>query len=327
MCFMASSLQLCAKWFSDSVAIEAEPILGKIAQLLRDACRERELLGAAAGLSTRVLAEGDDWAVEDVLCTHRPSDASFEERHGRYRVALVGAGTFVCRGAQGRELLTPGSLLLGNAADHFACGHEHGTGDRCLAFAYSPELFEQLAFDAGVRSKPRLRALRVPPVRVLAPLVAEATAVWSEDCADGAWHELAIRMAAAAVRFAAEPQRAPRTPANAERGVARAVRLIEREPGEILALDALAREASLSRFHFLRIFARVTGLTPHRYLLRARLRRAAVRLATGDARVIDVAMASGFRDISSFNHSFRAEFGTTPRSYREHKGRPKRGEL
>jgi AraC-like DNA-binding protein len=51
--------------------------------------------------------------------------------------------------------------------------------------------------------------------------------------------------------------------------------------------------------------------------MRARLRRAAVSLATGDARVVDVAMNSGFRDVSSFNHAFRAEFGATPRQHRE----------
>ena len=60
----------------------------------------------------------------------------------------------------------------------------------------------------------------------------------------------------------------------------------------------------------------VTGLTPHRYVLRARLRRAAVRLATNDARVVDVAIACGFRDVSNFNHAFRAEFGVTPRAHR-----------
>ena len=62
------------------------------------------------------------------------------------------------------ELLTPGSLLLGNPHDSFECGHEHGTGDRCLAFGYSAEMFEQLAFEAGVRGAPRLRGLRVPPI-------------------------------------------------------------------------------------------------------------------------------------------------------------------
>jgi AraC-like DNA-binding protein len=297
--------------------------LGKIAVLLNDACIERERLGAEPGLDARTLAAGDGWAVEDVVCTYRPSDASFEERHARYRVALVGAGTFNCRGPHGRELLTPGSLLLGNAGEGFECGHEHGTGDRCLAFAYSPEMFERLAFEAGVRGKPRLQGLRVPPVRMLASLVADSCAVWASTAMDGgralpqiAWDELAVRLAAAAARFAGAPTRAPRSPRNAERGVVRAVRLIDRDASQTLELDALAREATLSRFHFVRAFARATGLTPHGYVLRARLRRAAVLLATNDARIVDVALASGFRDVSNFNHAFRAEFGTTPRAHR-----------
>ncbi len=291
--------------------------MGKIAVLLSDACSERERLGAEPGLRTRLLETGGDWAVEDVLCTYRPNDAPFEERHGRYRVALVGAGTFDCRGACGRELLTPGSLLLGNLDEGFECAHTHGTGDRCLAFAYSREMFERLAFEAGVRGRPRLRALRVPPIAALAPLVAEACAAWVEAPRFGAWEELGVRLAAAAACFSGEPQRAPRSPANAERGIARAVRLIERDPGAALALDVLAREAKLSRFHFVRAFARVTGLTPHRYLTRARLRRAAVRLATNGARVVDVAMSVGFHDVSTFNHAFRREFDTTPRHHRE----------
>ena len=293
--------------------------MGKIAALLSDACNEREQLGAPAGLRAQVLAAGDGWAVEDVLCTYRPSDASFEERHTRYRVAVVGAGAFVCRGPRGRALLTPGSLLLGNPQECFECGHEHGSGDRCLAFAYSPPLFEQLAFEAGVRGAPRLRALRVAPIRDLAPLVADACTAWApapKHAARAAWDELAVRLAAAAAHYAAEPTRTPRNPANAERGIVRAVRLIERDPFAALMLDTLAREAKLSRFHFLRAFARVTGLTPHRYLQRARLRAAAVRLARHDARVVDVAMMSGFGDVSNFNHAFRAEFGTTPRGYR-----------
>lgn len=303
---------------SASVAKGSERILGKIADSLNEACVERDRLGARPGLRARPLAKGDGWFVEDVLCTHRPSDSSFEERHTRYRVALVGAGTFVCRGPHGRALLTPGSLLLGNAGDGFECGHEHGTGDRCLAFGYSPQTFEQLAFEAGVRGRPRLKAVRVPPVGALAPLVAEASAAWAglDPAAYAAWDEIAVRTAAAAAIFAAQPTRSPRDPVNAERGVARAVRLIERDPFARLTLDTLAREAKLSRFHFVRAFARVTSLTPHRYLQRARLRSAAVRLALHDARVVDVAMMSGFGDVSNFNRAFRAEFGTTPRAYR-----------
>ena len=299
-------------------------ILVKIAASWIDACSQRDRDSAAPALRARVLARGEGWAVEDVLCTHGPSDASFEERHTRYRVALVGAGTFLCRGRAGWELLTPGSLLLGNVDDPFECSHEHGTGDRCLAFAYSTETFEQLAFEAGVGGKPRFRGLRVPPLASVAPLVAETCSAWAEPAGHGgfAWEELAVRIAAAAVRCAADPVRARRTPANAERGIARAVRLIEHDPAAPLALRQLAHEAALSKFHFVRAFARVTGLTPHRYLLRARLRSAAVRLATNDARIIDIALDCGFRDAANFSHAFRAEFGTTPREHRLRLHRP-----
>jgi AraC family transcriptional regulator len=293
--------------------------LAKIADLLDDVCSERERLGTAPGLRVAPLAAAEDWAVEDVLCTYWPADRSFEERHERYRIAIVGAGTFRCRAPGGRELLTPGSLLLGNAHECFECGHEHGSGDRCLAFAYSTEAFEQIASAAGVRGRARFRALRVPPLRALAPLVAEACAVWAAPptrVAPEEWDELGLRIAAAALRCAAEPTRVPRSPPNAERGIAHAVSLIERDPCARLPLQRLAEEANLSRFHFLRAFARVTGLTPHRYVARARLRRAAVRLAANDARVIEIALDCGYRDISNFNHAFRAEFGTTPLEHR-----------
>jgi AraC family transcriptional regulator len=292
--------------------------LGKIAAGLRDVCRERDELGAAAGLCVQRLAAGGDWAVDDVTCTFRPSDPKFEERHDCYRIALVGAGTFHCRAAAGRELLTPGSLLLGNAGACFECGHEHGTGDRCLAFGFAAESFERLAFDAGVRGKAKLRALRIPPLAGLAPLVAEACAHWAAAAnGDSAlWEDIGVRFAAAAVRLADDPAREPRAPANAEGGVARAVRLIDRDPAAPLALGALCREADLSRFHFVRTFARVTGITPHRYVMRARLRKASVSLATGRTKVVDIALESGFRDVSTFNHAFRAEFGAAPLEYR-----------
>lgn len=267
-----------------------------------------------------MLVRGDDWLVEDVLCTLGPSDAAFEERHSAYRIAIVGAGMFACRSANGRELMTPGSLLLGNPGQYYECGHEHGSGDRCLAFGFSAEYFERLMADAGARGGARLRALRVPPLRRLAPLVAEACSAWTEGdehLAGGLWGDLALRVAAATVRLAAEPTRAPRTPRNAERRVVRAVRRIDRDPGAPLALDELAREASLSAYHFLRTFARVTGVTPHQYLLRARLRQAAVRLVADDALIVDAALDAGFADVSNFNRAFRAEFGAAPREHRE----------
>ena len=65
----------------------------------------------------------------------------------------------------------------------------------------------------------------------------------------------------------------------------RAVRIalwLEAHAGEELSLARIARASGVSAFHFLRIFTRVTGVTPHQYLVRARLRHAAAHLLTRD---------------------------------------------
>jgi AraC-like DNA-binding protein len=98
--------------------------------------------------------------------------------------------------------------------------------------------------------------------------------------------------------------------------VARIVRRIEEETEGELAVSHLAREAGLSPYHFLRTFEGVTGVTPHQYVLRTRLRRAALRLTREPARILDIAFDCGFGDVSNFNRAFRAEFGVSPRRYR-----------
>lgn len=102
----------------------------------------------------------------------------------------------------------------------------------------------------------------------------------------------------------------------AEGRVARIVRLIDNHPANKHDLASLAQEVRLSPYHFLRVFQRLTGLTPHQYVLRARLHHAATRLLLEPVRVLDIALDSGFQDVSNFNHSFRAEFGLSPRSFR-----------
>ena len=78
----------------------------------------------------------------------------------------------------------------------------------------------------------------------------------------------------------------------------------------------LANLAKLSPYHFLRSFKAVTGVTPHQWLLRARLRDAAGKLAATKAPVTDIALDVGFEDLSNFTRTFRAEFGASPREYR-----------
>lgn len=105
-------------------------------------------------------------------------------------------------------------------------------------------------------------------------------------------------------------------PPSAVARVTLALRRIKRNPGLDVTLGDLAQEARLSPYHFLRTFERLTGLTPHQYVLRTRLREAAVRLAVEREKVLDIAFDCGFGDVSNFNRVFRSEFGVSPRMYR-----------
>jgi AraC-like DNA-binding protein len=270
-------------------------------------------------MAPSLLASGDGWYAQDVICTSGPADRPFEERHKDVSIAIVAAGSFQVRSTFGRELMTPGSLLLGNAGQSFECGHDHAAGDRCIAFHYAPDAFERLAADVGAKRGDRtFRTSRVPPIRASSPLVARASLALAASPTP-AWDEIAIQVAAGAIRLSASKTKDPAEPLSAVvRRVTEGVRAIERCPGAQWTLEELAREAGQSPFHYLRTFGRITGVTPHQFVVRARLRVAAMRLATEDTKVISIALGTGFDDISNFNRSFRTEFGVAPLAYRRH---------
>lgn len=302
--------------------------LAKIADELGQALARRAVNGAPGHLRARVLAEAPGWAVSDVICTSGPDDRPVEERHPHVFIAIVVAGSFQYQSAAGRVLLTPGSLMLGNANQYFECPHEYGTGDRCLSFGYAPEYFRRLAADAGAGSAmARFRMLRLPPVRTLSPLVARAFAGLAAG-AGVAWEEFSIHVAVQTMQLVhgLSPDSC-RIPPGAQARVAAAVRNIESHPDVRLTLGDLAREAGLSPYHFLRTFERGTGVTPHQYILRVRLRNAALGLVADAANVLDIAFACGFSDVSNFNRAFRAEFGVSPHVYRARCGRTGRGSM
>lgn len=294
--------------------------MAKIALALQGALERRRTRGEPGRTTPQVLASGDGWRVADVVCTSGPQDRPFEERHTRYSIAIVLAGSFQYRSHAGSALMTPGSLMLGSPGQCFECGHEHAEGDRCLSFWYDPECFERIVSDAGYRSHRRFVVPRIPPLRVLAPMVAAAAAnIMAPD--DVPWNELGIELAAGAVGLARGVSSPYRAPLNAEARVTRMVRSIDRCPAASFTLDAMARNAGVSPYHFLRTFERLTGVTPHQYILRARLRDAAMRLSTRGDRILDVALQCGFGDVSNFNRAFRSEFGLSPRAYRARSGK------
>lgn len=97
-------------------------------------------------------------------------------------------------------------------------------------------------------------------------------------------------------------------------GIATARALIDADPVAAPTLAALAHEAGLSRYQFLRGFARATGLTPHAYLMQRRIHRARQLIGRG-VRLAEAAAESGFSDQSHMTRLFVRSFGMAPGVY------------
>src|SRR5690606_25601399 len=230
-------------------------------------------------------------------------------------VGAVMSGTFQYRTTQGSAVLAPGAMLLGNHGHGFACGHEHSTGDRCLAFHVDGEYFDALVGDAGGEST--FSVASVPPLASLAPLLAEAE-VASDNRDKSQLEGLAAGVLGAVASALAGGEgygRRKISPADLRR-VSDVIRWIDAHSEQPIALEKLARRVAMSPFHFLRTFREVAGVTPPRYLLRTRLRRVCVALRTSQEAVSALAFEAGFSDLSTFNRQFRRIVGSTPGEYR-----------
>jgi len=280
------------------------------ADVLAAALARKSLNGARGDIFHTAVASGEGWGVYDVVCTCGPRDHEVEEHTSTSSVALLLSGSFVARDAHGTSLLSEGSLFLVDAGRCFACSHDHSQGDRCLSFHFQPELFDRIAHDAG--ASPGFAHNRLPPLRALSGLTARARlAVTKLELME----EVAIGLAGAALGVAGRAHRSGGSTQHYGR-LSGVLRYMAAHSAAQHTLADLARMTRLSPYHFLRTFKLATGVTPHQWLLRARLRDAAGKLATTKAPVTDIALDVGFEDLSNFTRTFRAEFGESPRQFR-----------
>jgi AraC family transcriptional regulator len=93
--------------------------------------------------------------------------------------------------------------------------------------------------------------------------------------------------------------------------------LVQAKMEDDLSLDEMAQSVGLSTAHFARMFRKSTGETPHQFVLRQRLERAKAMLRAQDARILDVAVACGFKTQQHFAQVFRHVCGISPTGYRQ----------
>jgi AraC-like DNA-binding protein len=205
-----------------------------------------------------------------------------------------------------------GTILVGHPGDEFVCTHDHVCGDECLSFRFSPELVDELGADPRV-----WRTGAVPPLPELMVLgeLAQSAAAGSSDIA---LDESALLFTGRFIELVTDRKRKACTPQPRDRRRAvEAALWLDAHAHEAVDLDCTATTAGLSSFHFLRLFSDVLGVTPHQYLVRSRLRRAARLLAEQERSISDIALDVGFNDLSNFVRTFHRAAGVSPRRFRQ----------
>jgi AraC-like DNA-binding protein len=105
-----------------------------------------------------------------------------------------------------------------------------------------------------------------------------------------------------------------------EKSVERVIRAMHENLGEQITIDDMARTAMFSKFHFSRIFQRVTGISPGRFLSALRLQEAKRLLVTTSMTVADISHLVGYNSIGTFSSRFRSSVGVSPTEYRQQRG-------
>ena len=187
-----------------------------------------------------------------------------------------------------------------------------------LAICFSPRLVEQIHFEG--RSSQFLEHLR-PHDSVVSPSLQSIRRALAQGCDDEAWYDEQLTLLLARMRLHQEQllDRVDRlgliraaTRRDVYRRVARATDLLHSSYAHGVDLTALAQTANMSKYHFLRVFKLVHGLTPHTYLQRKRIAVAVRLLESTSLTVREVAINVGFADDSTLVRQMRRWTRHTP---------------
>jgi len=271
-------------------------------------------------MSMTCISPSGSLKIYDYRCEIGLGAEPFVERHDRASISFVRKGSFGYRTRGQYFELVAGSVLVGRAGDEYVCSHDHVCGDECLSFQLAPELVETIGDHKSIWSIGALPPM--PELMVLAELADAAAARRSDVALDEAGLLMAARFVemaggAASAKSVSSGKKPAINPARDRRRAVEAALWLEEHAHEAVDLDTISRQAGLSAFHFLRLFARVLGVTPHQYLVRCRLRHAARLLADPARSITDVAFDVGFADLSNFVRTFRRAAGLSPRAFRK----------
>jgi AraC-like DNA-binding protein len=233
----------------------------------------------------------------------------------------VGNGTYLILNEGERYA---GEVMGSRGVDSFCVFFRPGFAEETLRSLVEPD--DQLLNDPEMRSAPvyfaeipyRPDAILSPALDRLYDAVAKrrVTKGWIEE----QFYDLARRMLEVHRGVVREMARLPvarrSTRIELYRRLARARDFMETSFAGQLNLATMAREAAMAPHHFLRLFKKTFGSTPHQYLTHLRLERARTLLATSDGSITQICMELGFESPTSFALLFKRHTGASPSAYR-----------
>lgn len=239
--------------------------------------------------------------------------------HPTFSIGAVDAGFSRFTGAgKGEERLTPGTLVLVPAQRVHACNPEPGQAWSYQMLHIDAQWLQRLRLESGSRA-----GASGEPARI-----SRSSGLYQQFCALNALLFSAastVEKEAALIEFIGDHDfsacaTAAAAPAPALSGVTLRGLIDHIEQAELaeLSLDTLARSAGMGRYQLIRAFRTATGLTPHAYLVNARINQARQFLREG-LELAEVAYRLGFADQSHFQRVFKAHAGVTPGQYRGQK--------
>ncbi len=248
----------------------------------------------------------------------RAEQSGVHDRRGAERlydksgIGILLGGLIEYKSHAGTVTAVPGTVMFGNVDEHFWAARLNDSRIDRLALWYDRTFLDEIA-DAWELDEPRFPVVGLPPGKTASSFYARVRALasgWADPL------ETASSLAITGMTLKNESRRNPVVAGRDRQRILSVVSYIEDSFATPCSIDTLALVSGSSRFHFMRQFKAVTGLSPNQYVLNVRLRAAATRITETRASVSEIALDCGFNDISHFNTYFRATFGCTPRQMR-----------
>lgn len=119
------------------------------------------------------------------------------------------------------------------------------------------------------------------------------------------------RSVSPALRNDATPATTPR------RWIESALQYVSENYAQEVRVEALAASCAMSPSYFRKVFFRTMNMTPLEYVNRYRINRAANLMQSTDAPIYQIAAATGFSSLATFNRNFRRYTGKSPTQWRK----------